>query len=186
MQEWAGHPIVLRFEIIPMKLLISLAFCFICLAAGTSSPVAIDREAPRSLDPRLEVVLFAQEPQIVHPVSVVFDKRGRLLVVESHTHFRPANYTGPAHDRIRVLEDTDGDGRADRFTTFFEGTDKTMDIAVHPDGSVYVATRNEILRLRDTKDTGVADQKERIAFLETKGDYPHNGLSGLTFDRPAT
>ncbi len=165
-----------------MKWLISLVFCFACLAAVASNHAVADREAPRSLDPRLEVVLFAQEPQIVHPISVAFDKRGRLLVVESHTHFRPANYAGPAHDRIRVLEDTDGDGRADRFTTFFEGTDKTMDIAVHPDGSVYLATRNEILRLRDTKGTGIADQKEHIAFLETKGDYPHNGLSGLTFD----
>lgn len=165
-----------------MKWLISLVLCSVFLAVVASNHVVADREAPRSLDPRLEVVLFAQEPQIVHPISVAFDKRGRLLVVESHTHFRPANYAGPAHDRIRVLEDTDGDGRADRFTTFFEGTDKTMDIAVHPDGSVYVATRNEILRLRDTHGTGVADQKERIAFLETKGDYPHNGLSGLTFD----
>ena len=68
------------------------------------------------------------------------------------------------------------------FTTFFEGTKHTMDIAVHPDGSVYLATRNEILRLKDTKGTGKADVKERIAFLDTKGDYPHNGLSGLCFD----
>src|SRR5262245_30579593 len=57
-----------------------------------------------------------------------------------------------------------------------------MDLAVHPDGSVYVATRNEILRLRDTKGTGQADEKTRVVFLDTKGDYPHNGLSGLCFD----
>src|SRR5205085_9800520 len=72
-----------------------------------------------------------------------------------------------------------GGGKA---TTFFEGTTHTMDVAVHPDGSVYVATRNEILRLRDTKGTGVADEKTRIAFLDTPGNYPHNGLSGLSFD----
>src|SRR6185369_7736902 len=105
-----------------------------------------------------------------------------LLVVESHTHFRPAKYAGPKHDRIRAFEVTNRGGRADKITTFFEGTDHTMDVAVHPDGSVYVATRNEILRLRDTKGTGVADEKTRIAFLDTKGDYPHNGLSGLCFD----
>ena len=57
-----------------------------------------------------------------------------------------------------------------------------MGIAVHPDGSVYLATRNEILRLRDTKGDGKADEVRRIAFLETKGDYPHNGLAGLAFD----
>src|SRR5262245_2395202 len=57
-----------------------------------------------------------------------------------------------------------------------------MDVAVHPDGAVYVATRNEILRLRDTHGDGKADEKTRIAFLDTAGNYPHNGLSGLTFD----
>ena len=125
---------------------------------------------------------FAAAPDIVQPIALDFDAKGRLLVVESHTHFRPANYTGPKFDRIRMLEDTDGDGKADRFTTFYEGTTYTMDLAVHPDGSVYVATRNEILRVRDSDGDGKADEKKRIVFLETNGNYPHNGLSGLSFD----
>jgi putative membrane-bound dehydrogenase-like protein len=139
-------------------------------------------DLPRAHDARLKVELFAAAPDIVHPIGIDFDSRGRLLVIESHTHFRPANYKGPKYDRIRVLEDTDGDGKADRFTTFFEGTRATMDIACHPDGSVYLATRNEVLRLRDTKGDGKADERRRIVFLDTKGDYPHNGLSGLCFD----
>jgi putative membrane-bound dehydrogenase-like protein len=143
-------------------------------------PHVADR--PVSSDPRLVVELFAAAPDIVHPIAMDFDARGRLLVIESHTHFRPAKYDGPKFDRVRVLEDTDGDGKADRFTTFFEGTTATMDLAVHPDGSVYLATRNEILRLRDTDGDGKADEKTRIAFLDTKGNYPHNGLSGLCFD----
>jgi len=130
----------------------------------------------------LEVTLFAAAPDIVHPVGAAFDRRGRLLVIESHTHFRPANYQGPKHDRIRILEDTNGDGRADRFTTFYEGTVATMAIAAHPDGSIYLATRNEVLRLRDTRGEGKADEVRRIVFLDTKGNYPHNGLSGLAFD----
>ena len=143
--------------------------------------VAAD-DLPRSLDPRVELVRFADSTQIVHPVSVDFDRQGRLLVIESHTHFRPAGYTGPEHDRIRLVEDSNGDGRADRLTTFFEGTEATMDLAVHSDGSVYVATRNEILRLRDTNNDGVADDQRRVVFLDTVSNYPHNGLSGLTFD----
>ncbi len=139
-------------------------------------------QAPQCHDSRLRVDLFAAAPDIVHPIGVAFDPRGRLLVIESHTHFRPPNYQGPKHDRVRIALDTDGDGKADRFTTFFEGTQATMDIAVHPDGSVYLATRNEILRLRDTDGDGKADEKRRIVFLDTKGDYPHNGLSGLAFD----
>jgi putative membrane-bound dehydrogenase-like protein len=128
------------------------------------------------------VELFAAAPDIVHPIALDFDAKGRLLVVESHTHFRPANYAGPKFDRIRMFEGVTADGKAAKITTFYEGTTHTMDLAVHPDGSVYLATRNEIIRLRDTKGTGTADEKTRIVFLDTKGNYPHNGLSGLSFD----
>jgi putative membrane-bound dehydrogenase-like protein len=149
----------------------------ILLAFGQTS------DEPRSLDPRLEIVPFAASPDIVHPIACDFDKKGRLLVVESHTHFRPKDYKGPPADRIRILEDTTGSGKADKITTFWEGSKFTMGLKVHPfDGSVYVATRNEIFRLRDTKGTGVADEKTRLAFLDSKGDYPHDGLSGLCFD----
>lgn len=147
-----------------------------------TSTLLAQEPPPVSLDPRLTVTLFAAAPDIVHPIAADFDAKGRLLVVESHTHFRPSKYNGPPADRIRLLEDTNGDGKADRFTTFFEGTVATMDLAVHPNGDVYVATRNEVIRLRDTDGDGKSDEKLRIAFLETAGNYPHNGLSGLTFD----
>jgi putative membrane-bound dehydrogenase-like protein len=172
--------------------IVAIAFllCAILGASGNEkppTPVAAQPkrelpETPVSADRRFVVELFAVSPDIVQPIALDFDAKGRLLVVESHTHFRPANYTGPKFDRIRMLQDTDGDGKADKFTTFYEGTTYTMDLAVHPDGSVYVATRNEIIRLRDTKGTGTADEKTRIAFLDTKGNYPHNGLCGLSFD----
>jgi putative membrane-bound dehydrogenase-like protein len=167
------------------SLLACCAAALLALACCLTPPAPArdaDDEAPKASDPRLVVERFAAAPDIVHPVNIAFDARGRLLVIESHTHFRPASYDGPEHDRVRVLEDTDGDGKADRFTTFFEGTRATMDIAVHPDGSVYLATRNEVLRLRDTDGDGKADERQRVALLDTKGDYPHNGLSGLAFD----
>jgi putative membrane-bound dehydrogenase-like protein len=153
----------------------------VVLGVAPPVPAADPDEVPRAHDKRLVVELVAAAPDIVHPVSIACDARGRLLVIESHTHFRPPNYKGPKHDRIRLFEIGPG-GKAERISTFFEGTRFTMDLAVHPDGSVYVATRNEILRLRDTTGQGTADQRQRIAFLETKGDYPHNGLSGLAFD----
>jgi putative membrane-bound dehydrogenase-like protein len=166
------------------RLILPLLACSLAITALPDARPADPpkADAPRADDDRLRVDLFAAAPDIVQPVALDFDARGRLLVIESHTHFRPPNYKGPKFDRIRLLEDTDGDGKADRFTTFFEGTTATMDIAGHPDGSVYVATRNEVLRLRDTKGDGKADEKKRVVFLDTKGDYPHNGLSGLCFD----
>ena len=55
-------------------------------------------------------------------------------MIQSNTHFRPKNYTGPEHDRILWLVDADGDGKAEKAEVFFEGTDMTMDIATAPDG----------------------------------------------------
>ncbi|MEX0677062.1 MAG: PVC-type heme-binding CxxCH protein [Pirellulales bacterium] len=137
---------------------------------------------PEVLDPRLKIELFAAEPDIVTPCGIAVDGRGRVLAVESQSHFRPTDYQGPPADRIRMFEDTDGDGRADKITNFFEGTTWTMNVGVHPDGSLYVATRSEIFRLRDTNDDAAADERTPIVRLETKGAYPHNGLSGFAFD----
>lgn len=149
-------------------------FCALLLLILLESSVVAQPGIPKVADKRLVVELVAQAPDIVHPVSCDFDHQGRLLVIESHTHFAPKGYKGPKFDRIRAF-----DVKTGKATTFFEGTKHTMDLAVHPDGAVYLATRNEILRLRETKD-GV--KSERIVFLDTKGDYPHNGLSGLCFD----
>ncbi|MDA0591006.1 MAG: HEAT repeat domain-containing protein [Planctomycetota bacterium] len=137
---------------------------------------------PEVLDDLYKLTQFASEPDIVTPVGATFDAKGRLLVVEVHTHFPPKDYAGPKHDRIRLIEDTNGDGKADRFRTFYEGTDKTMSLLTGPDGWIYVATRMKIFRIRDTDGDDKADEERQIAWLETEGDYPHNGLCGLSFD----
>ncbi len=155
----------------------------ICLAmalAAADLPAGV--ELPKVLDARLKIELVAAEPDIVTPTGLAVDARGRVLVVESHTHFRPVGYQGPPADRVRMFEDTNGDGRTDRISTFFEGTRYTMNIGAHHDGSVYLATRNEIMRLRDTDNDGRADERTQIIRLQTEGDYPHNGLSGFAFD----
>src|SRR6267378_1064392 len=66
---------------------------------------------PRSLDARLVFERIAAEPDIVTPTGIAVDRRGRVLVIESHTHFRPAGYPGPPADRIRLFEDRDHDGK---------------------------------------------------------------------------
>ncbi len=155
------------------------------LGASQSHPPNVSFAAdqlPRSLDDRIVIELFAEAPDIVTPIGMVVDSRGRVLVIESHTHFRPDEYDGPETDRIRAFEDTNGDGRADRITTFFEGTHQTMSLALADDDSLFVATRREVFRLRDEDGDGVADSRTQIATLKTDGDYPHNGLSGLALD----
>lgn len=157
-----------------------LPLTFLCLAAILH---AQEIEIPKAADESLEVTLFAAEPMIQQPIGCTFDKQGRLLVIESHTHFRPKDWKGPEHDQIVMLTDTNADGRADKRTVFFDQTDMTMDIAAHPDGAIYLSTRNEILRLRDDDGDGKPEKVERkLVWMESESRYPHNGLSGLAFD----
>lgn len=139
-------------------------------------------EQPRVLDERLQISLVASEPDVVTPIGLTFDHRGRLLVIESHTHFPLEDYPGPKTDRILLVEDADGDGAADRFRTFYQGSTHTMSVARGPEDWIYVATRMRVFRVRDRDGDDRADEEEEIARLETAGDYPHNGLCGLCFD----
>ena len=102
---------------------------------------------PRTPDGLGTVSLFASEPDIVTPIGATVDAKGRLLVIESQSHFRPKNYQGPATDRIRLLLDTTGVGKADKITTFYEGTNFLMNLVAERDGSLVVSSRNEIFRL---------------------------------------
>ena len=134
---------------------------------------------PRVIVNDLELEQLAEQSDIVTPIGIALDSQGRLLVVESHTHQREKNYTGPAFDRIRALEDSNDDGRFDRWKNYAEGFRFAMNLATHPDGAVYVVTRSDVHLLRDGDGDGRADQNEKIVRLETMADYPHNGLAGI-------
>lgn len=154
----------------------------LCVFVVTWTSLAQASEnTPHSTDPDVVIELFAEHPQLVTPTGLAVDDKGRVFVAESHTHFRPDNYDGPKADRILILEDKDGDGKADARQVFHEGFTHIMDLAFHRDGSLYVATRKDIHRMRDTNGDNKADEIQRIINLETKGNYPHNGISGLAF-----
>ncbi len=100
------------------------------LSLTASLPAA--EEPPRSLDPRLTIELFAEQPQLRTPTGIDVDARGRVWVIESNTHFRPESYDGHPSDRLLILIDTDGDGRADEVKTFADGFQFAMSVAVRP------------------------------------------------------
>lgn len=105
------------------------------------------------------IELVAAEPDLVNPVAMTFDERGRVWVTESLEY--PRLTAGPGRDRVKVLEDTDADGRADRVTVFAEGLNIPSGIAVGH-GGVWVANSPDLLLLRDTDGDGRADQREVI------------------------
>src|SRR5581483_12062142 len=106
-------------------------------------------------------------------------EQGRVWVIENNTHQRPANYKGYESDRIRIFSDPGDDGKFRKITTFADGFKNAMSITLGRDGSVFLATRSDIWRLRDIKNAGQADERKVIVKLDSTGDYPHNGLSGF-------
>ena len=167
----------------------------VCLGLFSIQQVRAD-DPPKSVDPRLKVELFAEHPQIVTPTGLDIDHRGRVFAVESNTHFPPEGYKGHPTDRVLVMSDTDGDGKADKISVFTDGLKFSMSVAVRPlwypvpvakeapapKQSVYVATRAEIFLFHDDDGDDKADRKESIVRLDTQGNYPHNGLAGIAID----
>ncbi len=145
-----------------------------------SVSVAAAVEPPRLLDPNLQIELIASEPDLVTPTGCCFADDGALLVIECHTHFPPDDYVGPKTDRIYRFDDSDGDGVLDRKSLFYEGGIATMNIVNLGDGSFAVATRSDVVRLRDTDGDKVADERTVLLSHNTAAVYPHNGLAGLT------
>ncbi len=158
-----------------MKTLLLLAVLPFALVAADNAP-----KPPKSSDPRIVIELIAEAPDIVTPTGLGVDAQGRVIVIESHTHFRPKDYKGPERDRVLMFTPTKK-GKPKR-TIFYEGLQMGMDVCIGKNGWVYLAERSRILRVRDTNNDGKADKTEDIITLKTTGTYPHNGLSGLSFD----
>ena len=136
-------------------------------AAQKAAPVAPE-PAPRTtlpppqfdVDPNLEITLYAENPLLAKPIHMNFDERGRLWVASSEIYpqIKPGQ---TASDKILILEDTDGDGRAEKSTVFADGL--LIPTGVLPgDGGVYVGASTELLHFRDTDGDGRADERRVI------------------------
>lgn len=107
-----------------------------------------------------EINLFASEPMIAKPIQINWDAQGRLWVASSTSY--PQLLPGQTpDDKIYVLEDTDGDGEADKSTLFADGLLTPTGLAPG-DGGVYVANSTQILHLEDTDGDGKADERRVV------------------------
>ena len=105
-----------------------------------------------------QVTLFASEPQLQKPLNMAFDADGRLWVTGSNEYPFPAK-DGEGKDSIRILEDTNGDGAADKVTVFADDLNIPIGIYPYRDGAI-VFSIPDILFLRDTDGDGRADKRE--------------------------
>jgi uncharacterized protein len=106
---------------------------------------------------RLE--LFASEPDIINPICLAWDHRGRLWVAETVDYPNGLTDNRKGRDSIKILEDTDGDGRCDRVKTFATGLNVPTSIAF-ANGGVIVAHAPDFLFFKDTDGDDKADVRE--------------------------
>src|SRR5882672_7445744 len=97
-----------------------LALVFASRLNGADKPIP-PKEAPgkMTVPPGFKVTLFAGEPDIVQPIAFTFDDRGRMWVVECLSYPK-WTADGKGHDRVVILEDTDGDGHFDKKTVVID------------------------------------------------------------------
>ena len=118
------------------------------------------QEAGFKLPVGAKINLFAADPQITKPIHMNWDGQGRLWVVGSplYPHIKPGEEES---DLLYVLEDTNGDGIANKVSEF--AADLHIPTAVLPgDGGVYVANSTEMIFLRDNDGDGKSDERKIV------------------------
>ena len=123
--------------------------------------------------------LFASEPNVINPIYMTWDERGRLWVVESVDYPNEFKDGRKGNDRIKICEDTNGDGRADKFTVFADGFNITTSMTFSR-GGIILAHAPEFYFLKDTDGDDKADIREVLFTGWGVGDT-HAGPSNLRY-----
>jgi putative membrane-bound dehydrogenase-like protein len=133
----------------------------------SGQPYLSPEESLRQLQapPGFEVKLFAAEPDIINPIAFSIDERGRLWVVECYEYPKKTPKGQKPRDRIKILEDTTGSGKADKVTIWAAGKDLpigwdlTTGIEVGH-GGVFLGAAPYLFFLSDTSGQGRCDKQE--------------------------
>ncbi|EDL56934.1 PVC-type heme-binding CxxCH protein [Gimesia maris] len=131
--------------------------------------------------PGLKATLFSSEPQISSPSSMDVDSEGRVWICEV-VNYR-ANLrdipTRKEGDRILILEDTNGDGKADKTTVFYQGNDVNGSQGICVLGNkVIVAASPNVFLFTDENNDGKADKKE-LLFKIAGGEHDHSAHTSI-------
>jgi glucose/arabinose dehydrogenase len=130
----------------------------------------------------LRVELFASErefPELVKPVQMAFDPKGRLWVAawKNYPHWQPKT---PMDDKLLILEDSNGDGKADKSTIFAGDLNNPTGFEFW-NGGVIVAQQPNLVFLKDTNGDDRYDTKEILLHGFDSADT-HHAINSFTFD----
>jgi putative membrane-bound dehydrogenase-like protein len=128
--------------------------------------------------PGYELSLFAAEPMLQNPTNMDIDHRGRVYITEAY-NYRP-QISGVATkfegDRIMILEDTNGDGKADVSKVFYQGPEINAPLGICVIGSEVIVSQSPFVwKFTDTDGDDKADKKE-ILFQGIKGIQDDHGV----------
>ena len=142
-----------------------------CAAEPAPSEAPVAQQGPQSpltpeeslkhfqIDPDCRIELVAAEPDVSAPVSIAFDEKGQLWVVEMHDYPNGPAPGEPGKSRIRVLTDEDGDGKYSNPRVFVDQL-LFANSLMHWDGGILVTTDGQLIYFKDTDKDGKADLRE--------------------------
>ncbi len=141
-------------------------------------PLSAEESVKHMVMPKgFEAKLFAAEPDIAKPLCMAWDHKGRLWIAESTDYPNNLKKVGTGDDRIKICEDTDGDGKADKFTIFADKLSIPTSI-LFADGGLIVHDAPDTLFLKDTDGDGKADVR-KVLFTGWGTRDTHAGPSNL-------
>jgi putative membrane-bound dehydrogenase-like protein len=126
------------------------------------NPLSVKGSMERTqVAPDLRLELFAAEPDIMKPIAMAWDDRGRCWVAETSDYPHGVTPGGEGNDRIKICEDTDGDGKADKFTVFADKLNIPTSLTF-ANGGLIVSQPPRFLFLKDTNGDDKADVRQDI------------------------
>ena len=169
-----------------LGLILFITLGYLSVTFGQTDKVHESQNAIEQFDihPELDVELFASEPMMANPTNIDIDHLGRVWVCEviNYRQFRNGDSKPREEgDRILILEDTDGDAKADSQTVFYQGRDidSVHGICVLGD-RVLVSANDAVFYLIDSDGDSKADRKE-ILFTGIGGKQHDHGIHAFVF-----
>jgi putative membrane-bound dehydrogenase-like protein len=141
-------------------------------------PMTVEASMKRMvLPPGFEPRLFVSEPAVKKPICMTWDERGRLWIAETIDYPNEMQREGQGRDQITICEDTDNDGKADKFTVFADKLSIPTSM-IHANGGLVVTQAPVTLFLKDTNGDDKADER-RVLFSGWGTADTHAGPSNL-------
>jgi putative membrane-bound dehydrogenase-like protein len=159
-------------------------------AIGDTSMTEAEKRLPENALKNLKVAdglraqLFASEPVMSNPTNIDIDDKGRVWVCEAY-NYRPAingNPTKKEGDRILILEDTNGDGIADKNSVFYQGPEIASPLGIWVMGNKVIVSQSPYVWLfTDENNDGKADKKEVLLISHSEGIQHDHGMHAFVF-----